>query len=398
MKIFFILFSKFILLGFVTVLLARTTVYAQAGSMSSVKTIFLILMENHNWSQVNTDPNIKTLLTQGAHAEQYYSPTGIHPSEPNYIWLEAGTNLGITNDNNPSSNHQSTTAHLVTLLKNAGISWKAYEEDITGTVCPLTAVGKYAPKHSGMIFFDDVTGTNNPNDPYCIAHYRPYAEFLADLSNNSIARYNFLTPNLCNDMHDCSVATGGQWLGREIPKIMASQAYKNNGAIFITWDENEGGNFPIGMIVLSPLVKTPGYVNSIHYDHSSMLKSAEEILQVNPLLGHAADASTNDLSALFSGSGPGGSTTTTPKPTPTLTPTLTFTSTPTSVTQPTPTPTLANKAGDANADGLVNETDYSIWISHAGMTLSSGMSVGDFDGNGVVDGVDYTIWLRSYGM
>src|SRR6478752_4242836 len=113
-----------------------------AAQTGNIKTVWVILMENHNWSQIkgsSSAPYINnTLLPMASRAEQYYNPTGLHPSAPNYLWLEAGTNFGIRNDNNPSSNSQSSTAHLATLLKNANISWKSYQEDIAAGTCPLT--------------------------------------------------------------------------------------------------------------------------------------------------------------------------------------------------------------------------------------------------------------------
>ena len=79
----------------------------------------------------------------------------------------------------------------------------------------------------------------------------------------------------------------------------------------------------------------------------------------------------------------------TPTPTPSLT-----------VAAPTPTrtPTPVIKAGDANNDGHVDETDYGIWLSHFGQTVSGGRTVGDFDEDGKVDGVDYSEWLKNYGI
>ena len=285
---------------------AATLTVNPAGS-GAIKTVFLILEENHNWSAIKgstSAPYINnTLLTTFAHAEQYYNPPGIHPSEPNYLWLEAGTNFGITNDNDPSTNHQSTTAHLVTLLKNSNISWKTYQEDISGTTCPLTGVSNYAPKHNPFVFFDDVTNTNDPASAYCIAHVRPFTELATDLTNNTVASYNFITPNLCNDGHDsCSplsdpVAQTDTWLSQNLPAIMNSTAYKAGGvAILITWDEGEGGDGPIGMIVISPNAK-PGYSNTIHYNHGSTLRTIQEIFNVTPLLGDAANQT--DLSDLF---------------------------------------------------------------------------------------------------
>ena len=186
-------------------------------------------MENQNWSDIKGNsqaPYINnTLLSLGAHSENYHKgAVGTTHSEPNYLWLEAGTNFGIDNDNEPSSNTQSTTAHLVTLLDNAGISWKSYQENIDGTTCPISSSGLYAAKHNPMVFFDDVTGNLNANDSYCISHIRPFTELSGDLSSGNVAAYNFITPNLCDDMHGytnpCwlpSVSDGDTWLSRPSP-------------------------------------------------------------------------------------------------------------------------------------------------------------------------------------
>src|SRR5256885_15699773 len=65
---------------------------------------------------------------------------------------------------------------------------------------------------------------------------------------------------------------------------------------FIPGNEDDGDG-PIGMIVLSPDAKGGGYSNTIHYTHSSTLRTLEEIFGVTPLLGDAAHAT--DLSDLF---------------------------------------------------------------------------------------------------
>ncbi len=277
------------------------------GSAGALQTVFLIVMENHNWSSISgssSAPYINgTLLPQASYALNYQNVPGLHPSLPNYFWLEAGTNFGITADGLPSSFHQSSTQHLVTLLQNAGVTWKSYQEDISGTTCPLTTTGQYAPKHNPMVFFDDVTNSNNSASANCISHVRPYTQLATDIQNNAVPRYNFITPNLCNDMHGgsgCSgstIAAGDTWLSQQIPMIMASAAYRNGGAIFITWDESEGSNVPIGMIVLSSKAKGGGYTNNIAYTHSSTLRTMEEIFGVSPMLGGAATAT--DLSDLF---------------------------------------------------------------------------------------------------
>jgi hypothetical protein len=298
---------------------------SDAGTMTPdagpqhLQTVFVIMMENKNWGDIKGNANAPyindTLLKTGAFAENYKGAPGVHPSEPNYLWLEAGTNFGVTTDDDPSANHQSSTAHLVTYLEKAGVSWRSYQEDISGMDCPLTGVKNYVPKHNPMVFFDDVTGSLDPMSQHCIQHVRPYSELAADLQGNRVTRYNFITPNLCDDMHsNCGTGSpftdgtnelkqGDAWLASNVPNITASQAYKNDGVIFILWDESEfslsclGANCAIGMIVLSPLVKGGGYSNQIAYDHSSMLRTIQDIFHSTPYLGAAAQAT--DLSDFF---------------------------------------------------------------------------------------------------
>jgi len=179
-----------------------------------------------------------TLLPMASHAELYFNPPLVHPSLPNYLWLEAGINFGVFNDDPPSANHQSTTQHLVTLLQKSGISWKTYQENIGGADCPLVSNGLYAVKHNPFVYFDDVTDNGNPNSANCISHVRPFGELATDLANNTVAQYNFITPNLCNDMHDsCAplndpIRQGDTWLSQNLPAILDSAAYRSGGAVY----------------------------------------------------------------------------------------------------------------------------------------------------------------------
>jgi hypothetical protein len=282
-----------------------------APAHEHIKTVWVIVMENQNWSSIRgskSAPYINdTVLPIASHAEQYFNPPKVHPSLPNYLWMEAGTNFGIADDRSPLGNSQSTTQHLVTLLKNAprgAIEWRAYQENISGKDCPLSDRYPYVVKHNPFVYFDDVTNRKNPDSAYCIEHIRPFEQLAKDLASNSTARYNFITPNICNDMHDScfplrnKVAQGDTWLAKYLPEILNSQAYRDGGAVFITWDEADIADGPIGMIVLSPMAKGNGYSNSIHYDHGALLRTLEEIFGVSPYLGNAA--SQPDLKDLFS--------------------------------------------------------------------------------------------------
>ena len=278
---------------------------AQGQSYTNIQTVFLILMENVSWPDLVGSTNApyirNVLLPQSSYASNMFIVPGTFGSLPQYLWLESGTNWGVTSDSSdPASHHFATTNHFVIQLQNAGISWKAYQESISGTTCPTASSGLYAAYHNPFVYFDDIY-LNSAN---CAAHIRPYTELARDLTNNTVARYNFITPNLCDDMHGAGgcpagnrILLGDLWLSTEIPKITNSLAYRNNGAIIITWDEgtaNVAG--PFGTIVLSSWAKGGGYVLSDHLDHTATFRTLQEIFQVPPL--YAAKTGTN-LSDLF---------------------------------------------------------------------------------------------------
>lgn len=296
-------------------LLAISSLAVQAQSSAPI--VFLIVMENHNWtgsggiaSSSEASYINKTLVPEAAVANNYFNPPGNHPSLPNYLWLEAGTNFGVHADGLPSEYHQSTHAHLSALLQNAKIPWRAYEESITGKVCPLEPEGSidssgsnlYEPRHFPQIFFDDMTSNRNPNSTYCIEHARPFSSLAGDLKDSKVGRYNFITPNMCDDGHDpCggnAIEHIDSWLKKNLPIILDSAQYKaGHVVVFITADEAANGDGPIPFLALGDGVKK-GYKNEIYYNHSSLLRTLEEIFKVSPMLGGAA--SVTDLSDLFS--------------------------------------------------------------------------------------------------
>jgi phospholipase C len=272
-----------------------------ARATHHIEHVFVIVLENRDWRSIEgskSAPYLNGLLPQAAIAADYRGPNDLHPSEPNYIWMEAGSNLAIQDDDDADENHRTTRVHLTRQLDDADISWKSYQEGIGGDDCPIysNSAGRYGAKHNPMVFFDDVTDGGDLHSKHCIAHVRPYGELATDLANDTVPAYSFITPDLCHDMHDVEgcetgdpIKNGDMWLSRELPKLLASKAFQT-GALFITWDENERTDQNIGMIVMSPFAKK-GYVNHIPYSHSSLLRSAQEIFAVRPFIRDAANAS-----------------------------------------------------------------------------------------------------------
>ena len=342
---------------------------ATTAEAQQIKTVFVIAMENHNLTQPASFTNpqqilgnaaapfLNSLMTvshpnaaQTSFARNYQNVApGIHPSAPNYIWSQGGSNFGVLNDNDPfgpGGSAQTTSQNLSNYLQTAGIAWKSYQEDIdisltNNTVLPnnqwtvpLQSVSGtfasgtnayngsnqygYDVNHDPQVYFTDTNGGNNSTPGNPLAHnYAPLQQLQTDLAANTVAQYNWITPNQYNDAHSslpggftyqgvaytsdqAAVAQGDNFLSIVVPLIQASQAYKNNGVIIIWFDETEGGDTPaytLPEIVISPLAKGNAYSNNVLYTHSSDLLTSEEIFGVGPCIGAACSAT--DLSDLF---------------------------------------------------------------------------------------------------
>ena len=206
------------------------------------------------------------MLPTGARATSFIDelPVG-SPSEPHYVWMEAGTNVfadrTFTTDSAPSaSNSTASTAHLATQIVAAGLSWTAYQEGIDATTgsCPIAGSGFYAPKHDPFVFFRDVAGSP-PAKTTRLARRtsRTCRPWLAISRPARSPNYVFITPNLCHDMHGASgcpdsnwIRAGDTWLGENLPPIL-SFAEAHAGVVFVLWDEGDAtGHLPF--VALGP--------------------------------------------------------------------------------------------------------------------------------------------------
>lgn len=250
-------------------------------------TVFTIVMENHSRDAIFGNPQapfINQLASQGAVAAGYHD-SYVHPSEPNYIWMVAGQNFGILNDDDPNANQTiDSRSHLVDQIESAGLTWKTYQESM-GQACGLRSHGLYATKHNPFVYFTDINGwdgTKFQPSQRCNEHVVDYTQLDADIAAGQVPNYVFITPNLVNDMHDGSVADGDKWLSKEIPKLLATDAFKNGGVLYLTWDEGTSQSDDPPFIVVSPNAK-PGFVSQTEYDTSSFLKTVQSQLGIEQL-------------------------------------------------------------------------------------------------------------------
>ncbi|HVZ85584.1 MAG TPA: alkaline phosphatase family protein [Polyangia bacterium] len=285
---------------------------ATGGAPARIAQVFIVAMENENIGQIygnsSEAPYINgTLLPQFAHATGFTDelPAAL-PSEPHYVWLEAGTNAfadhTFTTDDAPSaSNSTASTAHLATELTTAGLGWTAYEEGIDAGGCPISGAGFYAPKHDPFVFFRDVVGDPPARQtPGCAAHFKDLPALAGDLAAGDVTPYVFITPDLCHDMHGATgcpdsdlIHAGDSWLSGALPPLLAF-AGAHDALVLVVWDEGDAaGRMPL--LALGPAAKV-GYAGAAAYTHSSVLKTVEEILGV-PVLPSVAPA--NDLGDLL---------------------------------------------------------------------------------------------------
>jgi hypothetical protein len=269
---------------------------APAITASAIKHVFVIALENHGatdiYGNTRSAPYINhTLLPIAGRASNFLDKLPQLDSEPHYVWMEAGSNAfadhTFTNDNNPSAtNSTASKAHLATQITAAGSTWLSYQEGLTTTTggCPIAASGNYAPKHDPFVFFQDIAGSPpSKTAATCVAHHKALTALASDLANNTVAAYNFITPNLCHDMHSNSCAgnsdpilQGDTWLSQNVPAIL-DYINANQGVLFLVWDEPVGSTGTIPLIVLGPHV-IANHVSAVAYSHGSLVKSVEQIL------------------------------------------------------------------------------------------------------------------------
>src|SRR5262249_42887494 len=107
-----------------------------------------------------------------------------------------------------------------------------------------------------------------------------------DLAADTLPSFSFITPDLCDDTHDCSVTQGDRWLADWMPRILKSAAYRSGRtAVFITYDDYT----PVPNVVIAPSVQAATVVDDA-FDHYSLLRTTEEMLGLTPLLGAATEA------------------------------------------------------------------------------------------------------------
>ena len=246
-------------------------------STGSPAHVMVIVEENRNRSEVIGASNMPYLNSL---ANKYGNTTNwngvAHPSLPNYLALISGSTEGVTDDGCEYSFVDAAT--IGSELSLAGISWKAYLEELPEAGSEMCTSGAYAKKHNPFAYFPE---TNGPN-------VVPASQFGMDESSGQLPDLIFLVPNLTNDGHDGTNEQVDNYLGGLVPGVLASSWYAEDGTIIITWDESNGEE-EIPTVVIHGTGS--GQVMTAAGNHYGTLATIEDLYAV-PLLGQAAGATT----------------------------------------------------------------------------------------------------------
>lgn len=237
-------------------------------------------MENHSYRSVigTSRAPYQTMLAHACATATSYATVG-SPSLPNYIGATAGSTFGIGDDAGPAA-HQISADNLFRQVRDAGGSARSYEESMPSP-CALSSGGRYAVKHNPAAYF--VGGADRGA---CRVDDVPLSELATDVATGHLPTFSFVTPDLCDDTHDCSVSTGDAWLRSWVPKLLGSADYRaGTTALVIVYDEYT----PVPNVFIAPSV-VPGTVVTAAVDHYALLRGTEEMLGLATFLGRAARA------------------------------------------------------------------------------------------------------------
>ena len=249
---------------------------------SSAARVVLLVMENKERGAIvgsSDAPYVTSLARRYGTAPNSFAIT--HPSLPNYLALVSGSTHGITSDCTDCS---VSGPNLGTQLDAAGLGWKAYEEGLPRPCFSGAFAGRYARKHDPFAYW----GQRD------CRHRVSFTALRADLAAGRLPPFALVVPDLCHDMHDCSVATGDRFLKALVPKLLRGLAPR--GYLVLTFDEGTGSG-PIATIVAGPGARHRA-TQTARVDHYGVLATIEDTFGLRHL-GAAADPRHGSLRALL---------------------------------------------------------------------------------------------------
>ncbi len=261
--------------------LASTTgpVTFAAAAVPTPAHVVVVVEENRSQANIigNTSaPYINQLAANGAMMAQSFAE--VHPSEPNYYALFAGSTLGLKDNVCPVN--AGDTPNLGSELAASGRTFAGFAESLPAVGSTVCSAGKYARKHVPWISFANISGSQS----------LPFTAFPSPENGqnfSSLPTVSFVIPNLDNDMHDGSISRGDSWLYQNL-SAYANWAKTNNSLLILTWDEDDNASHnQIPTVFYGANVRPGSYSEAI--SHYNVLSTLEQMYGL-PKLGNASRA------------------------------------------------------------------------------------------------------------
>jgi hypothetical protein len=250
-------------------LAAATLPGAQAAPrpVPSFDHVVVIVFENKARGSVlgnGAAPTFNSLASRYAVLAGYRGLT--HPSLPNYLALVSGSTQGITTD---CTSCTTGGRSLADTLEAKRRTWKAYAEGLPRAGWTGAASGRYVKRHVPFLYFRRVLA-----EPARLRSVVPLSALSRDLAAKRLPDFALVMPDMCHDMHDCSVSTGDAWLARFLPPLLRSRQLVNS-ALFVIFDESDSADPRVAALALGPLVR-PGSVFAPAMSHYGLLRTIED--------------------------------------------------------------------------------------------------------------------------
>jgi hypothetical protein len=239
--------------------------------------VVVVVLENKARTQVlgnRAAPAFNAFARRGAVLSAYRGVT--HPSLPNYLALVSGSTHGITSD---CTTCTVAGPSLAATLEAKGLTWKTYAEGLPQPGWTGPYRGRYAKKHVPFLYFRRVLASKAG-----LRRVVPLSQLARDRAAGKLPTFSLVVPDLCHDMHSCSVATGDAWLKGFLPPLLTLPGT----AVFVVFDESDSADPGIPALALGPLVR-PGSRYTRAMSHYGLLRTIEDGLGL-PRLGLSARA------------------------------------------------------------------------------------------------------------
>jgi hypothetical protein len=261
-----------------------------ASGLPKLRHVYLLILENKGPDQIDDAdeaPYYASLLRANASTTDYHAVA--RPSQPNYLALFSGSTHGIDDD----KLHDLDTPTIADQLEKVGRRWHVYAENVpqacyTGDTASdgRDGAGTYARKHEPAINFDAIR-----HDPARCARISDFSSFRA-----GEADFSLIIPNLCHDMHDCSVAEGDRFLRDWLPRLIDGADWTDRDLLVITFDEGAGRDQQNEVLTLfAGSVAKPGFRSPNRYDHYSLLRTFEDVWGLACIANSCSAAAMSDM-------------------------------------------------------------------------------------------------------